>query len=56
MGNSSAGGALIGESICYHSMTDLDAQKARADRFLKAARAISVGILPERLLEVFLAR
>jgi hypothetical protein len=56
MGNMSALRVLIHESICYHSRTDLDAQQARADRFLKAARAIFCGIRPERLSEVFLAR
>jgi hypothetical protein len=56
MGKSSAFGALIRESICYHSGTDPDAQQGRADRFLRAARAIVDGIHRERLSEVFLAR
>jgi hypothetical protein len=56
MGNLSIRGILIRESICYHARTDPDAQQARADRFLKAARAIFGGIHPERLSEDFLAR
>jgi hypothetical protein len=56
MGNSSVLRRLIRQSICYHQHTDLDARQARADRFLKAARAICIGIRPERLSEVFVAR
>jgi hypothetical protein len=56
MGNLRVSDALTHESICYHSGTDPDAQQARADRFLRAARAIFGGIRPERLSEVFLAR
>jgi hypothetical protein len=56
MGNLRARGVLIRESICYHSRTDLGAPQARADRFLKAARAIDVGTRPERLSEDFFAR
>jgi hypothetical protein len=56
MGNLSARRDLIHESICYHPYTDLGAQQARADRFLKAARADFGGIRPERLSEVFIAR
>jgi hypothetical protein len=47
---------LIRESICYHVQTDSDAQQARADRFLKAARAIFGGIRQAQHSEVFLAR
>jgi hypothetical protein len=56
MGNLRARGILIRESICYHCRTDLGALQARADRFLKAARAILGGIGPEQASEVFLAR
>jgi hypothetical protein len=56
MGNLSIRGVLIRESICYHARTDPDAKQARADRFLRAARAIFSGIHPEQLSEVFLAR
>jgi hypothetical protein len=56
MGNLRDSDALIGESICYHLRTESDAQQARADRFLKAARAVVGGIHRERHSEVFLAR
>jgi hypothetical protein len=56
MGNSSIRGALIRESICYHWRTDPVAPQVRADRFLRAARAVFGGIHPERHSEVFLAR
>jgi hypothetical protein len=56
MGNSRVFEALIGESICYHLRTDRGAPQARADRFLKAARAIFGGTHRERLSEVLLAR
>jgi hypothetical protein len=56
MGNSSVSDVLIRESICYHSLTDLGAQQARANSNLIAARAIFGGTRPERLSEVFLAR
>jgi hypothetical protein len=56
MGNLRVRGVLIGESICYHCLTDLGALQARADRFLKAARAIDGGARPERFSEDFFAR
>jgi hypothetical protein len=56
MGNSSPSDGLIGESICYHSNTELGARQARADRILTAARANFGGIRTERLSEVFVAR
>jgi hypothetical protein len=47
---------LIGESICYHSVTDPDVQEARATRFSQAARGESGSIRLERLSEEFFAR
>jgi hypothetical protein len=55
MGNMAAVDSLIRQSICYHQMTDRDAQQARADRFLEAARAVSSGIRLEQLSEEFFA-
>jgi hypothetical protein len=55
MGNLAIGGALIRQSICYHPVTDRDAQQARAHRFFEAARAVSSGIRLEQLSEHFFA-
>jgi hypothetical protein len=46
---------LIRQSICYHPMTDRDAQQACADRFFEAARAVLGGIRLGQLSEDFFA-
>jgi hypothetical protein len=55
MGKTAAVRRLIRQSICYHLRTDRDAQQARADRFLEAARAVFSGVRLEQLSEDFFA-
>jgi hypothetical protein len=51
MGNMADPGQLTRRSICYHQTTDSGAVQARADRFLEAARAVSIGTRLERFSE-----